>query len=95
VELPLEPEVDVAKGVSAGVVGPHTFELLSHRLLGAFHCPSPDASTAGRNCALAIAVGKDFKEVDRVPHFKEPGVNAQGDAECLPDEPLGIVGGGS
>jgi hypothetical protein len=94
-KLPLEAEVDLAEGVGVGVFGPQAFEVLAHHTEGAFHCVRLDASPAGRNVALTVAVGKDLKEEDRVPHFLQPWVDRKVGAEALPDKPGGLVGGGA
>jgi hypothetical protein len=50
---------------------------------------------AGRKDARAVAVGKDLKEEDRVPHFGKPGVDAEVQAEGLPNLPGSVGGVGS
>jgi hypothetical protein len=69
--------------------GPHAFKFLPYHVDDSFHSARSDDLTVGYNLARAIAVGKDLKEVDRVPHFHEPRVNAEGQTEGLPDNPCG------
>jgi hypothetical protein len=93
-KLALEPEVNLAERVGPWVFGPQARKVLANRTEGAFHSARFDTSLTGSKDALAILVGKDLKEEDRVPHVLEPRIDGDVSAEALPDEPRGIVGGG-
>jgi hypothetical protein len=94
-ELSAETELMFAGCCQPRVWGPHAGESLPHCTQGSFHCARPDRLFTGCEVSGATPLPKDLEEQDRIPHIREPGVDAEVCTKGGPDEPGFVVCVGS
>jgi hypothetical protein len=94
-ELLAETKLVFAGCCQPRVWGPHAGESLPHCTQGSFHCARLDRLLTGCEVSGTIPLPKDLEEQDRIPHIREPGVDAEVRTEGGPDEPSFFVCVGS
>jgi hypothetical protein len=87
-KLSCEPEVYLAKGILADVIGPQLGERLAHRTDGVLHCSRADRVVVGGATAVTVTLGKDLDDWDGVIIVLEKGVNVVLKVKGFPESPL-------
>jgi hypothetical protein len=86
-------DVQGAMRVQPRVDGPQAGERLAHRAYGVFHCPRSDRVAAGREVAVAVAMGKEEEKREPIGDVWEVGIEAQAATKGRPEMPCGVLGG--
>jgi hypothetical protein len=76
--------MDGARGIQARVLGPKSGEYLAHRTDRILHGRS-NLPVAGGNSLVAVALGEELEEDERIGAATEEFVGTEGNAEALPD----------